>query len=165
MNIYNTKVKIKQTIWKRDWFPISFIYWTDLFACGLTKASSWYNRTGWLCVNHQLAYLLDQSFPCCIVVKDVNLFNQCRNFVPRISPSHTSGNRLVLNNGSTYKYNNDKRWKMESPCTSTLIYLPFGFIPPDHVAKICDKLESSFVSDLELAHRICYQYSIDRILW
>ena len=27
----------------------------------------------------------------------------------------------------------------------TLIYLPFGFIPPDRVAKICDKLQSSAI--------------------
>ena len=53
----------------------------------------------------------DHTFPCCIFVKDVNIFNQCRKFLPRISSSHTSGNRLALNNGSTYKYNNDKQMK------------------------------------------------------
>ena len=27
---------------------ISFVYWIYLFTCGLTKASPWYNRIGWL---------------------------------------------------------------------------------------------------------------------
>ena len=56
----------------------------------------------------------DHTFPCCIVVKDVKVFNQCRKFLPRISSSHTSRNRLALNKSSTWNYNNDKRWKLES---------------------------------------------------
>ena len=43
----------------------------------------------------------DHTFPCCIVVTDVNFFNQCRKFLPRISSSHTSRNRLTLNKSST----------------------------------------------------------------
>ena len=56
-----------------------------------------------------------------------------------------------------------------------LIYLLFGFIPPDCVAKICDKLQSSavvwtqsanvsYLCNLALAHEIYYQYySVDHI--
>ena len=43
----------------------------------------------------------DHTFPCCIVMKDVKFFNQCPKFLPRISSSHMSGNRLALNNSST----------------------------------------------------------------
>ena len=43
----------------------------------------------------------DHTSPCCIVVKDVKTFNQCRKFLPRISSSHTSRNRLALNKSST----------------------------------------------------------------
>ena len=56
----------------------------------------------------------DHTFLCCIVVKDVKIFNQCRNFLPRISSSHTSGNRLALNN-SRHKniiLTTDERWKV-----------------------------------------------------
>ena len=62
-------------------------------------------------LNWFICVLFDHTFSCSVVVKDVNLFNHCRNFQPRISSSHTSGNRLALNNGSTCKYNNDKQMK------------------------------------------------------
>ena len=42
----------------------------------------------------------DHTFPCCIVV-DMKVFSQCPKFLPQILSSHTSGNRLALNNGST----------------------------------------------------------------
>ena len=44
----------------------------------------------------------NHTFPCCIVVKDVRFFTQCRIFLPRISSSYTSGNRLASNNGSIW---------------------------------------------------------------
>ena len=54
---------------------------------------------------HVLDWLIyvrfDHTFPCCIVVKDVKFFNQCRIYLPRISLSHTSRNRLALNKSST----------------------------------------------------------------
>ena len=48
-------------------------------------------------------------------------------YLPRIS----SENWLALSNGSTGKYNNDDRWKMDISSHQ------------DRVAKICDKLQSS----------------------
>ena len=56
-----------------------------------------------------ICVLFDKSFLCCIVAKDVSFSKQYRNFLPQISSSHTSGNRLVLKNGITYKYNKERR--------------------------------------------------------
>ena len=117
----------------------------------------------------------DHTFPCCIVVKDVKVFNQCRKFLPRISSSHTSRNRLALNK-SAHKniiMTTDERWKVNlfiaHPCWFIYCLVSSHETVLQRSATSCKVLRSSEPSvsnlcNLELAHGIYYQYySVDCI--
>ena len=97
-------------------------------------------------------------------------------FLPRISSSHTSRNRLALNESSTIIFfimTRDERWKVNlftaHPRWFTYRSVSSHQTELQRSATSCKVLRSfepkvSNLCNLELAHRIYYQYySVDRI--
>ena len=128
------------------------MYWINLITCGLTYLSVLHSR------------------------ERREIFQSMSKFLPRISSSHTSRNRLALNESSTIFFfimTRDERWKVNlftaHPRWFTYRSVSSHQTELQRSATSCKVLRSfepkvSNLCNLELAHRIYYQhYSVDRI--